>query len=137
MSVTFLPEGTFTRTNRRYVVGGRNGWNQIDEYTERGMMRNVDGFKTAKQANMTAGHLNSAYRGGYRDALIGLVLPLQREVEHRTYRPVESKTLIPAGTLVGVIGKDGAAFFKCKVMDTGLEFTATDADLRPQPPETE
>lgn len=142
MSVTFLPEGQFTRTNRRYVVGGRNGWNQIDEYTERGMMRNVDGFKTRKQAEMTAGHLNQAYHDGYRDALIGLVLPLQRECEHRTYRPTESRTPIPAGTLVAVVKKDSAAFFTCKVVQeglpcTGLEFDAQLNDLRPEPPVSE
>jgi hypothetical protein len=130
----FLGEGQFTRTNRRFVVGGRNGYNAIDEYTEQGCMRMVDSFKTKKQAEMTAGHLNSAYHDGMRDALIGLVLPLYREVEHTQYRPTTVKTIIPAGTMIGIIAKKSAAFFTCVVMATGFEFEAQYTDLRPPVP---
>ncbi len=133
----FLGEGTFTRTNRRFVVGGRNGYNAIDEYTEKGCMRMVDAFKTKKQAELTAGHLNQAYSDGMRDALIGLTIPLYREVEHTEYRPTTVKTVIPAGTLVGVTGKHSAAFFKCVVMATGFEFEAQYSDLRPPVPSSE
>jgi hypothetical protein len=140
MNPVFLPEGEFTRTKRRYTVGGRNDWYCIDEYTDRGMMRNVDGFKTRKQANMTAGHLNGAYSDGLRDALVGMILPLHRLVEHREYRPADRRTIIEVGTKVAVVGRDGWQF-KCKVLEdkgeagAGLEFTASYEDLRPQPPE--
>ena len=53
----------------KYKVGGRNGYYAIDEERAESCKRNIDCFKTHKQAKLTAGHLGSAYSEGWRDAV--------------------------------------------------------------------
>ena len=131
--IGILPASEYTPVQRKYVVGGRGGYYAIDEHDHTGCLGLVYTFKTRKQAESTANDLSSAYYNGFRDAHVGLMMPLMFEHLHRTYHP-ETSTIIPAGTVVKVIGKDGPAFLKCAVVDTGLEISVTLEDLRGEVP---
>jgi hypothetical protein len=119
-------------TNRQYQVGGRNGYYGIDEYTEKGCIRMIDSFKTRKQAESTANDLNSAYYEGFRDAHIGLTIPLYRTCTGTHYEKgvAMAEYVVKAGTLVKVLRKDSAAFFTVEDVATGFQFDCQFCELR-------
>jgi hypothetical protein len=104
---------------KRYVVGGRNGYNGVDQerYDGEGWSceKNVNAFRGKKEAEGVAGDLGCAYYDGIMDAHVGLRLKLVRAVEAGHKCPG-----LPKGTPVRVLSRQGGLFL-VEVVSGGLK----------------
>ncbi len=122
---------------RKFSVGGRNAYYAIDEYFGSTCLRNVDAFKTYKQADLTARHLNQAYNSGRDDALVGLTLKLRHRLDCETVPSAEEsaagvqriKTAIPGRKSIKVVERPSGGVemdFECN----GVRYCAMYYDIQ-------
>jgi hypothetical protein len=124
---------------RQYLVHGRNGYYGIDEHYNGIILKTVDYQKTKKNVDAEVMAIRCAYSDGRKDALVGLKVPLTRDIIDSVVitTPLNYPTLadrlgkpcvILAGTMVKVLSRD-MAWFKI-VTDDGLEAEVTYPSLR-------